>query len=90
MKIGFDKRFEKDFDRVPLEIQNAVKCTIQNVIKINSTKEISNFKKLTGFKKHFRIKIGNYRIGIYEDEEGILIFSRILHRKEIYRFFPNK
>ncbi len=49
MKIGFDKRFEKDFDRVPTEIQKAVKSAIKNVLESNSTKEISNLKKLKGF-----------------------------------------
>jgi mRNA interferase RelE/StbE len=90
MKIGFDKKFEKDFDRVPSEIQKAVKSAIQNVLETNATKEISNLKKLTGFKHHYRIKIGSYRIGIYLENDETIIFSRILHRKEIYRFFPKK
>ena len=90
MKIGFDKRFEKDFDRVPTEIQKAVKSAIKNVLENNSTKEILNLKKLKGFKDHYRIKIGSYRIGIYFENDDTIIFSRILHRKEIYRFFPKK
>lgn len=90
MKIGFDKRFEKDFDKMPSEIQKSIKISIQNVIESNSAKEISNLKKLTGFKNYFRIKVGNYRIGIYLENEDTIIFSRVLHRKEIYRYFPKK
>lgn len=90
MKIGFDKRFEKDFDKMPSEIQKSIKISIQNVIESNSAKEISNLKKLNGFKNYFRIKVGNYRIGIYLENEDTIIFSRVLHRKEIYRYFPKK
>ncbi len=90
MKIGFDKRFEKDFDKIPSEIQRAIKISIQNVIESNSTKEISNLKKLVGFKNYFRLKVGNYRIGIYLENEYTIIFSRVLHRKEIYRYFPKR
>jgi mRNA-degrading endonuclease RelE of RelBE toxin-antitoxin system len=31
--------------------------------------------------------IGDYRLGVIFDGE-ILIFERVLHRKEIYRYFP--
>ncbi|MGB5593914.1 MAG: type II toxin-antitoxin system RelE/ParE family toxin, partial [Crocosphaera sp.] len=42
---------------------------------------------LKGYQSFYRIKIGDYRIGI-EADNNELIFVRFLHRKEIYRFFP--
>jgi len=48
---------------------------------------VGQVKKLKGYKSAFRIKTGNYRIGlIIENDEAI--FVAILHRKEIYRNFP--
>ncbi len=38
-------------------------------------------------KNYFRIRIGDYRVGIKITGNEIL-FVRILHRKEIYKFFP--
>ena len=50
-------------------------------------KDIPNLKKLSGYKNVYRIRVGEYRIGLYVEEDTI-VFARILPRKEIYRFFP--
>jgi mRNA interferase RelE/StbE len=49
--------------------------------------EINNLKKMQGYESFYRIRLGDYRIGIevFEDE---IIFVRFLHRKDIYKFFP--
>ncbi|WP_417909752.1 type II toxin-antitoxin system RelE family toxin [Candidatus Electronema sp. PJ] len=44
-------------------------------------------KKLKGYDTFYRVRIGDYRIGLKLAEDG-LIFVRCLHRKEIYRYFP--
>jgi mRNA interferase RelE/StbE len=49
--------------------------------------EIPNLKKLQGFKSAYRIRIGDYRIGIFIDGNTIQ-FARVLNRKEIYKYFP--
>jgi len=53
----------------------------------NSVSEIKNIKRLTGFTDYYRIRIGDYRIGIKLDKLTI-IFSTINHRKDIYKKFP--
>ena len=55
--------------------------------QINNFEEITNIKKLQGYDQAYRIRIGDYRIGIIFDGET-LIFQRVLHRKDIYRYFP--
>jgi mRNA interferase RelE/StbE len=42
--------------------------------------ELPQVKKLAG-------QSGDYRIGFYRDGEKLTL-ARVLHRKEIYRFFP--
>jgi mRNA-degrading endonuclease RelE of RelBE toxin-antitoxin system len=49
--------------------------------------EIGNLKKLKGDENAYRIRIGDYRLGIFFDGETV-IFARVLHRKDIYRYFP--
>lgn len=61
--------------------------TFETIPTYKSSQEITNIKKLKGQDNAYRIKIGNYRIGIFIDNDTI-IFSRVLHRKEIYRYFP--
>ncbi|WP_201279130.1 type II toxin-antitoxin system RelE/ParE family toxin [Leptolyngbya iicbica] len=43
--------------------------------------------KLKGYQAFYRIRIGNYRIGLKVTDQEV-IFVRLLHRREIYRFFP--
>jgi len=49
--------------------------------------EIKNLKKLKDFDSAYRVRVGNYRVG-FTFSEGTVTFVRVLHRKEIYRFFP--
>jgi mRNA interferase RelE/StbE len=49
--------------------------------------EIRSLEKLTGFKEYFRIRIGDYRIGI-KILDNEVYFLDVGHRKEIYKRFP--
>ena len=53
----------------------------------DSIADIPNIKKLSGFKYHYRVRIGDYRIGIMIINDEVL-FERFLHRKDIYKRFP--
>ncbi|TVM04222.1 MAG: plasmid stabilization protein [Candidatus Brocadia sp. WS118] len=55
--------------------------------KLKDITEIKNLKKIKGHPSFYRIRIGDYRLGI-EYRETTLVFMRVLHRKEIYRYFP--
>ena len=44
-------------------------------------------KKLKADGDYYRVKIGDYRIGMTL-EEDVVIFVRVLHRKDVYRYFP--
>ena len=90
MEILVDKTFLKDLDKIN---NNALSVKIDKVIleikSASALSEIKNLKKLSSGKTndYFRLRIADYRIGIRIIESKI-IFVRILHRKEIYRFFP--
>jgi mRNA interferase RelE/StbE len=48
---------------------------------------IGNLSKLKGDDTAYRIRVEDYRIGFFwEDDEIVMI--RVLHRSEIYRYFP--
>jgi mRNA interferase RelE/StbE len=61
--------------------------TFEEIPQIPTFEEITNIKKLQGYENAYRIRVGDYRIGIIFDGETIL-FQRVLHRKDIYRYFP--
>jgi mRNA interferase RelE/StbE len=46
-------------------------------------------EKMTGYPGKYKIRVGDYRIGITVDKQTqTLICQRIAHRKDIYRIFP--
>ncbi len=88
MIVKIDKSFDKDLSKIrDKHLERKVAECIESILHTNNISEIKNIKKLKGSDSFFRIRIGDYRIGIIHDKRDI-IFIRILHRKEIYRFFP--
>lgn len=88
MKVEFRKSFEKDLGKIQDEdLLVRIKTVIEQVETAESLSEISNIKKLKADGNYYRIRVGDYRIGFAEDE-NIITFVRVLHRKEIYRYFP--
>lgn len=88
MNVEFLSKFEKDLDQIT---SPSVKKAIVNVIaKIESARyasDIPNLKKLKGHKDAFRIKLANYRIGVFING-SVVQMARIVHRKDIYKLFP--
>jgi mRNA-degrading endonuclease RelE of RelBE toxin-antitoxin system len=54
----------------------------------NSLEQIGRFEKLQGYPNHFKARFGNYRLGIAVLENMTIEVITVLHRKDIYRFFP--
>lgn len=88
MKVEFRKTFEKDLrkcrDKVLL---SKIKAIIEAVETASTLEDIANLKKLQGVDGYFRIRLGNYRIGLFLQGKTIR-FVRFLHRREFYRYFP--
>ena len=83
-KASFLKAIKKiNSNQLKTDIANA----ILNVESAENLKQINNLKKLTGYKQYYRIRTGNYRIGI-KIEASTLFFVDIDHRKDFYRIFP--
>jgi mRNA interferase RelE/StbE len=88
MEVDFTRNFLKILENLKNEdILQKIQESIENVINAKSIAEISNIKKLSGHKVYYRIKIGDYRIGI-EKIENQMRFLTFLHRKDIYKKFP--
>ena len=89
MKLIFEKRFEKDLKKIQdKRILERVKSTIEKISLTDSLLELGeNVKRMRSNPNFWRIKIGDYRIGL-EKEKDKIILVRILHRKDIYKYFP--
>jgi len=88
MKIKFESKFEKDLRNIKdKKLLSKIKEVILECKAVQTLNEAKNIKKMQGYQTFYRLKIGDYRVGI-EIINDELIFVRFLHRKDIYRFFP--
>jgi mRNA interferase RelE/StbE len=88
MNIRIDKSFEKDTKKIKdKKLLEKIADTIEQVQASNNSDEIKNLKKLKGNHGYYRIRLGNYRIGI-SIEGDTVDFIRFLPRKDIYKYFP--
>jgi mRNA interferase RelE/StbE len=88
MKILFEKKFLKDIEAVnDKRIRQQVEAIISEIEKANHPGVLNNLKKMKGHKSAYRIRIGNYRLGFFY-ENNTVICTRLLNRKDIYKYFP--
>ena len=50
-------------------------------------RELPSLKRLSAGGDYYRIRVGDYRIGVTLKDETVAFVS-CLHRKDIYRYFP--
>jgi mRNA interferase RelE/StbE len=88
VKVEFRGSFAKDLKGVKdKSLLRRAKEVIEAIEKADSLDEVHNLKKLKGGGNYFRLKVGDYRVGIVLENDRI-IFVRLLNRKDIYKYFP--
>ena len=87
MELEFRKSFTKDLKGKDTIILKRLKVLIEKLEVTNSLEEIANIKRLKDVEEYYRIRIGDYRLGL-RVKDNKLIILRFLHRKEIYKYFP--
>ena len=89
MIVRYLSRFNKDIDKLNnKQIAEKLIKIISEIKNSNSTKGIKNIKKLKGHKIAYRIKIKNYRLCLFV-ENDIVELVRLLSRKDVYKYFPS-
>ena len=88
MTLEFRASFLKDLNSIrDQSILRRVRETIAEVEAAGSALDIRNLKKLRTEGRYYRIRLGNYRLGL-TIEDNTASFIRLLHRREVYRYFP--
>ncbi|MBW4448961.1 MAG: type II toxin-antitoxin system RelE/ParE family toxin [Spirirestis rafaelensis WJT71-NPBG6] len=88
-QLEYTKRFLKELAALPVEIQSRVEPIVFQELESENPFDLGYLEKLKGYTDKYKIRVGNYRIGITVDQETkTLICQRIAHRKDIYRIFP--
>lgn len=88
MKTQFKNSFFKDLRHIQdRDLLSRIKQVIESVEQAQDLAGVAHLKKLRGGDRFYRIRLGDYRIGLIL-EKGTVSFVRALHRRDIYRHFP--
>lgn len=89
MKILYSKAFGKDLETITHNprIKKRLLELIKKLGASGSFDELHGVKKLEGYEDYYRMRIGDYRLGIKSSGNTVELI-RFLHRKDIYRRFP--
>ena len=87
MKVKFSSAFIKASKKLSGKILASLQRTIKEVKSAEDIKEISDCKKLVGYRKIYRIRIGDYRALFtleIEVEGDTVFFQYLVSRGEAY------
>ena len=88
MEIRYHPRFDRDTRRIrSRDLSSRLERTIAELKAASNIREVSGVQPMTGSEDHFRIRIGEYRIGLEVDGD-VAVLLRFMHRRDIYRNFP--
>lgn len=88
-KIEYNKKFLKELSSLPKEIQSRVELIVFNELETQNPFELGYISKMKGFKDKYKIRVGDYRIGLTIDKDNhVIICQRVAHRRDIYQIFP--
>ena len=89
MKVEYRQLFLKDLKKLKKQpvYQRVLNLAFEILPNTEDLKDLSNVKAMKGYPNRYRIRVGDYRVGIEVSGEQ-LEMMRVLHRREFYRYFP--
>jgi mRNA interferase RelE/StbE len=88
-RVEYTKRFLKELASLPKDVQQRAEMIVFQELNSTNPFELGYLEKMTGYPDKYKIRVGDYRIGITMDKQTqTIICQRIAHRRDIYRVFP--
>jgi len=88
MNYKYYTLFVEDVEQVPQKTKLALVKVLQNLEAAIQLSDIPNLQKLEGFKKAYFIRIDNYRLGLYQEKEKLLLARLILDQEFTNQVLP--
>ena len=87
MNVEYSKDFEKSVKKLTGKMLNSIRRVIMEVKNAESIKDITDCKKLVGYRNVYRIRLGDYRAFFtfhVEIVNGTVFFRYLVSRGEAY------
>ena len=87
MKRRYLKSFLRDIEKLKdPQTKQHIKTQIEQIKSAEKQNEIRQLKKIKGHPYAYRIRLGNYRMGLFI-EKDVVTFVRFVKRNDIYKLF---
>lgn len=84
----YRKKFLKELATIPQKTRVQItQFAFEECPQLTSIEKAHKIEKMKGFPDYYKIRFGDYRVGV-KYENNTLIFERVLHRRDIYKYFP--
>lgn len=88
-QVEFTRTFLKELAKLPPKTRTRIEKIVFGPEIQDDPFLNGQVKKLTGYHEYYKIRVGNYRIGLrLIFDENIIEFQRVSHRRDVYRKFP--
>jgi mRNA interferase RelE/StbE len=88
MELKFDRRFLRDVRKTnDATLLRRVEKALGELKTADSLEEVRSVSKLSGFADCYRMRVGDYRIGLIRFSDRVEVV-RFLHRSVVYERFP--
>ena len=87
--VEHSKRFLKELAALPKNVQSRIELIVFEELESEEPFGLGYLRKLKGYQDEYKIRVGDYRIGVTVDKANQKILcQRAAHRRDIYRIFP--
>ncbi len=88
MRVEYRKKFLKQLADLPASVRGKVeRFVFEDLSSANSAFELGKIEKIQGYDGFYKARFGDYRLGLLIKDD-VVIVAAVMHRKEIYKFFP--
>ena len=89
MNVEFDSSFLKSLRKLKeFQIRMKVEGLILALEQADALSKIKSVKKIVGHQRYYRIRLGDYRLGLEKINSDTVRLIVIAHRKDVYDIFP--
>ena len=88
MKVLYEKAFLKDIQKLSdHKVSDRLTQVLEEIKETNDLSLLGNIKKLKGHPSAFRIRVSDYRLGFFLENDHVIL-THFLYRRNIYKVFP--
>lgn len=89
MIVDYGRSYLDDIEKIKDKtIIRRTHTVIEKLEAANSLRNVTNIKSMQGYSGYYRIRIGDFRIGFFLENENIIMLLAVGHRSVFYRNFP--